>query len=551
MIGPGTVLRERYELKGLLGCGGMAKVYKAIDRYRASLGLPDCQVALKIVTPDPAVPADDAALGREFHNAQQLSHPNIVNVFEIDHEAGATFYTMELLEGEQLDELLGRMGGPLPLPQALTVIRDIGVAIEHAHSRGILHADLKPQNVFITFGGQVRILDFGGLSLPAPGAAGPWIDDAALTPASDHYRTATPAYASCEQLEGQQVDPRDDIYALACIGYGLITGRHPFDGHTALQARAQHLHARRPAELSTGSWRALRRALSFERAQRPRAIGPWLEQLGVGAAAARLPPSYELRAAARRSHWGRWAALAASLTLCVGAALALVAQHPGQADWNGLVASARSSMQQGETAIQNFLVRPPARPSVEPPQSFNHSSTSEHRHRGQPAVVAQVAAPTAQAVASGPTPSSATPGARAAAAASPPGGATSSVPAAPDGDTAPVKNQGVEFSSATYEVHDTAPAARVIVRRSGGSQDELRFVWWTLDDTAKADVDYAPLGRRTEHMRPGQDHMTLYVPIISNPLRHETATFYVALARPGATKSSPSARASVTIDRGG
>jgi hypothetical protein len=89
------------------------------------------------------------------------------------------------------------------------------------------------------------------------------------------------------------------------------------------------------------------------------------------------------------------------------------------------------------------------------------------------------------------------------------------------------------------------------VRRSGGTQDELRFVWWTLDDTAKADVDYAPLGRRTEHMLAGQDHMTLYVPIISNPLRHETTSFYVALARAGAVKDSPSARASVTIDRGG
>jgi hypothetical protein len=100
-------------------------------------------------------------------------------------------------------------------------------------------------------------------------------------------------------------------------------------------------------------------------------------------------------------------------------------------------------------------------------------------------------------------------------------------------------------------VNDTSPAARVVVRRSGGTEDDLRFVWWTLDDTAKADVDYAPLGRRTEHFLPGQDHVTLYVPIISNPLRHETSTFYVALGRPGAAPGSPSARASVTIDRGG
>src|SRR5579871_6750705 len=191
----GAVLRERYELQSLLGSGGMATVYKALDRYRASLGLPNCHVALKIVVPQstdeiPDQTRDeppDAALGREFHNAQQLSHPNIVNVFDIGHEAGATFYTMELLEGEQLDELMARIGGPLPREQALAIVRDIGSAIEHAHSRGILHADLKPQNVFVTCDGQVRILDFGGLSMPP---RGPWIGELNDPQATERYRTA-------------------------------------------------------------------------------------------------------------------------------------------------------------------------------------------------------------------------------------------------------------------------------------------------------------------------------------------------------------------------
>lgn len=552
------MLRERYELEGLLGCGGMASVYKALDRYRARLGLPDCYVALKIVESHAPAPADDAALGREFHNAQQLSHPNIVNVFDIDHEGGATFYTMELLEGEQLDELLGRLGGPLPCAQALAIVRDIGAAIEHAHSRGILHADLKPQNVFVTYGGQVRVLDFGGLGMLPPV---PWIGEPPLAPAAERYRTATPAYASCEQLEGLQVDPRDDIYALACIGYELLTGRHPFDGHTALQARAQHLRARRPAQLNASSWRALRRALSFQRAQRPREIAPWLEQLGVASAPVRLPPSYELRALAPRSHYGRWAALAACLVLGVSSAVALRLQDPGRWDWNQLLASARTSLLQARSAVQARLgtsrqLLAPAAPtstsgtSVLPNapmpraaagQTAGHGSQAlppptHHRSRGELAQEGS-SEPAAAIAAANPVPAE--------------GASPSIPPASGRATTAPSQVQGVEFSSATYEVNDTAPAARVVVRRSGASQDELRFVWWTLDDTAKADVDYAPLGRRTEHMLPGQDHMTLYVPIISNPLRHETATFYVALARAGATKDSPSARASVTIDRGG
>jgi hypothetical protein len=556
IIEPGTVLRERYRLESLLGSGGMAVVYKALDRYRAKLALPDCEVALKIVTPHVATAEADAALGREFHNAQQLSHPNIVNVFDIDHEDGATFYTMELLEGEQLDEMLGRIGGPLPLAQALAIMRDIGAAIEHAHSRGILHADLKPQNVFVTHGGQVRVLDFGGLSMPARGH---WIGEPSLSPAFERYQTATPAYASCEQLEGQQVDPRDDIYALACISYELLTGRHPFDGQTALQARAQHLHARRPPQLTLSSWRALRRALSFQRAQRPRDIGQWLEQLGVGAAAARLPPSYELRAATTRSQWGRWVALAASLILCVGAALTLVRQHPGPADWNDVLSAARSSLQQARGSLRERLGQSapaagtdgtPAAASAAAPASAARSSAplsgSGDPHRAPPDRLASAAA-------SG---SSRTTTTRAAAGAA--GSLTAATPlsaspgaAQSSADAAPTGTQGVEFSSTTYEVNDTSPAARVVVRRNGSNQDKLRFVWWTVDDTAKADVDYAPLGRRTEYLLPGQDHVTLYVPIISNPLRHQTTTFYVALARPGATEGSPSARASVTIDRGG
>ncbi|HEX4052099.1 MAG TPA: protein kinase [Steroidobacteraceae bacterium] len=542
VVAPGTVLRERYELQSLLGCGGMAKVYKALDRYRASLGLPDCHVALKIVTPNSAKPADDA-LGREFHNGQQLSHPNIVNVFEIDHEAGAAFYTMELLEGEQLDELLGRLGGPLPIAQALAVVRDIGAAIEHAHSRGVLHADLKPQNVFVTFGGQVRVLDFGGLSMPLHAH---WLNEPALSPAPEHYRTATPAYASCEQLEGQQVDPRDDIYALACIGYELLTGRHPFDGHTALQARAQHMHARRPRALTTRSWRALRRALSFRRAQRPCNIGLWLEQLGVAAAPVRLPPSFELRTPPPRSYWGRWVALAASLILCVGATVVLVRQNPGRPGWNALLASARSSLQEARETVQGRLAGSPGltahtdtAPGGVAPLAQRAVPEATHQHSNPPLLVASAAPPGSAAVGTAQSAQTA------------PAKAPTAIGAPTATDPTATRIHGVEFSSTSYEVNNASPAARVIVRRSGDTQDELRFVWWTLDDTAKADVDYAPLGRRTEYMLPGQDHMTLYVPIISNPLRHETATFYVALGSPGATERSPSARASVTIDRGG
>ena len=130
---------------------------------------------------------------------------------------------MELLEGERLGQLIQRAGGRLPRRYALAIIRDIGAAIAHAHSRGVVHADLKPHNIMITRDGHVRVLDFGSGAV-RPGE--PWISE--LSPGGD-YRQATPQYASCEQLQGWCADPRDDIYALACMAYQLLAGKHPFD----------------------------------------------------------------------------------------------------------------------------------------------------------------------------------------------------------------------------------------------------------------------------------------------------------------------------------
>jgi serine/threonine protein kinase len=597
VIGPGTVLRGRFELQGLLGYGGMASVFKAVDRYRARLGLQDCCVALKIIAPHPPNPDHVAALGREFHNAQQLSHPNIINVYEIDHEGDASFYTMELLEGEQLNQLQERVGGLLPQRYALAIIRDIGEAIAHAHSRGVVHADLKPQNIFVTYGGQVRVLDFGGLSLspatpdfgpratlsaslgPPTGLATPfgpqtpWIADLAPELPPQSYRTATPAYASCEQLEGQRADPRDDVYALGCIAYELLAGRHPFEGKSATQARAEHLRPRRPPGLRTPSWRALRSALSWRRSQRPRHIGSWLEQLGIAAAAERLPPSHQLQAIQPPRLWLQRLAAATLLVAAAGAA-AWAVQHNGPLDWQKTLHSAATTLQNAQQELRAGL--------GSSRRAAPASSAAPAVARAAPIIQAPVPA-LAPADPGGPSPGHSRP-ADADASTPAPGhtataqprhsrssrgharGARGSSPVA--GAAAPVKaesppNQdatvdagnpgaGVTFATSSYAVADGAPAARLLIRRTGSFKGDLRFAWWTEEDSAKADVDYAPLGRRIEHIPPGADSVAIFVPIISNPLRHRSETFYVALGRPGEVDSEvPSARATVTIDRGG
>lgn len=528
-IGIGTVLRNRYELLQLLGRGGMASVYKARDRYRTSLGVVDCWVAIKIVQPHPSRPGSVDALGREFHNAQRLSHPNVINVYDIDREGDMSFYSMELLEGERLGQLIKRAGGRLPRRYALAIIRDIGAAIAHAHSRGVVHADLKPHNIMITRDGHVRVLDFGSGAV-RPGE--PWISE--LSPGGD-YRQATPQYASCEQLQGWCADPRDDIYALACLAYQLLAGKHPFDQRSSLVARGRRMRPRRPAALRGDNWRALRRGLAWSREQRNMTMEKWLQQLGVAEGAENLPPLARLTAAPPPRQWPQRAAAAAAVVVSV-VLLAFVFEHPAAANWQQALSGAKSTWNQVRSLWGPDTPAAPA--AATGPQSDAPTATA-----GLPTASPATAVPP-PAPPAGPS-ARAKPISRIAAAS---GVALAAAQATP-GTVANVPR--VEFAATSYEVSGNEPAARIVVRRLGGIDSDVSFSWWTEGASARPDIDYASLGRRIERIPAGTDKITVYVPIISNPQRNPLSRFYVALGDPDASAAAaPSSRASVTIDRG-
>ncbi len=542
-IGVGTVLHDRYELQQLLGRGGIATVYKAIDRYRVNLGLEDCYVAVKIVQPHPSRPGSVAALGREFHNAQLLSHPNVINVFNIDNAGEASFYTMELLDGERLSQVVKRVG-MLSRRHAMTIIRDIGAAVSHAHSRAVVHADLKPHNVMITQTGAVRVLDFGSGIIRA---REPWISE--LSP-PDSYRQATPAYASCEQLEGWSADPRDDIYALACVAYLLLAGRHPFNLRPSLEARANRMQPRRPPGLSGDSWRALQRGLSWTREERTMSVEDWLRDLGVDKAADALPPLALLQAGRPPGAWLHRAAAASVILAGLGLA-AFTVEHQDEFDWHGTFSRAQNELHGAwESLTDASPDNPPAQSAVSlPPIPAPMPVVTQKNIRDLPPAAAATAprgasnhARIADADSSGDTSATTSPIATAGAAT-----ADAGAPAASDPGTA----SHLTFSAPSYVVSGTDPAARIVVRRSGTSNDgDVNFVWWTEEASAKADIDYASLGRRAERIPSGTDKITVYVPIISSSQRHESRQFYVDLSEAGQRSASPQSRSLVTIDSG-
>ncbi|MGH8187230.1 MAG: serine/threonine-protein kinase, partial [Steroidobacteraceae bacterium] len=235
-LGPGTVLADRFLVERLIGNGGTSVVYQARDMTSSTGTAPNRRVALKAPRPDATDQARAASrLRHEFQITQRLAHPNIVKVLELHEEPQFSFMTIELIDGRLLSAFV-RDWTMLSRPLAYKIIRACGQALAHAHSRDVVHGDFKPGNVFVTRDEQVKVLDFGAAAATS-GDAGSRIP------------AGTPAYASPEVLESATPDRRDDVFSFACVAYELLTGQHPFDHVSSLEAREQSKVPSRPWNL--------------------------------------------------------------------------------------------------------------------------------------------------------------------------------------------------------------------------------------------------------------------------------------------------------------
>jgi TonB family protein len=276
----GDKLADRYRLVEHVHSGGMAHVYRAVDERLHNSDDPRAHVAVKVLRGRLAERADIRdAFEREAASLRSLAHPNIINVFDFDEDGSRCFLVMEWLDGESVQNLLRRSrDNRIDRDLAWRIVDAAARALQHAHDHGVVHADINPANLFITWSGEIKLIDFGIARLDAESAA-----------ASGDAVWATRGYASPDVLSGSAARIKDDVYSLACTSYRLLGGAHPFDGMPADKARDLGLTAAPIADLAPADWQLISRALSFDRAIRPHSVNSFIRKTGVIAADAPAP----------------------------------------------------------------------------------------------------------------------------------------------------------------------------------------------------------------------------------------------------------------------
>ena len=246
MLNKGRLIGERYEIISLVGSGGMADVYKAMD---TRLGR---QVAIKVLKEEYSSDKNFVSKFRaEAQAAAVLSHPNIVNVYDVGEDEGLHYIVMELVEGITLKKFIERKG-KLELKEAVGIAIQIAQGMEAAHANHIIHRDIKPQNIIISKEGKVKVTDFGIAKA---------VNDATLSTNSKVIGSVH--YFSPEQARGNYVDERSDIYSLGIVMYEMLTGRVPFDGDNPVSIALKHINEEivPPHEYVDGIPPALERAV--------------------------------------------------------------------------------------------------------------------------------------------------------------------------------------------------------------------------------------------------------------------------------------------------
>jgi serine/threonine protein kinase len=523
-LAPGSILSDRYLVEALIGVGGVSMVYRARDMQSSDGAAPNRQVAVKI----PRAEMHDAErarmrLSHEYQHARDLIHPNIVRVLDLETATEPGYMTMELIEGKLLSALLHDMGKPLPAALAQRILDACARALSHAHAHSIVHGDFKPGNVLITRDQRVKVFDFG----------------AAAAPRTSESRIAagTPAYASPEVLSGSAPEPRDDVFSFACVAYELLTGRHPFDRRSSLQAREEGCLPPRAWSLTAPQWLMLLSALSWTREQRP----PDIETLGKTLLASRHnePPAHEpARVVEHRPvhseladelmppqrSWGFFVFVACALVVTF-----IATQRKNERDELPLATSA------APLSAPAALVAPAAGLMAAPVAAESRSSAPLSGSESAPPS-------TRDAVGSTQAPS------RAASETATPR-VTTPTASSRERSTSGAAGRGGEISFDPDDIvtSEGSVAAVFLIKRSQPLSSRARVQWRASSGSADAGIDFASSAAGSVEFAVGQAQRAIYVPLRNDLLTEEDETFAVELHSPAGAKLGKASKVTATI----
>jgi Protein tyrosine and serine/threonine kinase/Calx-beta domain len=537
---PDRLSERGYRLRARLGSGRLGSIYEAQDelsrisgsQHFVAIQLLDDKIALRSGFED--------GFERGAAELKSVAHPNIVRLLEYGRDRNRWYLVNELLESASLRFVLND-AGVLPLPETTAVLRAVGDALQYLHAKSMVHGNLRPEHVLVTFGYEVKLLDI----VPTGWLVGP--TDALGVPA-------------------RAPDKRDDVFGLGCLAYEMLSGRHPFNGNSAQEAHRAGLAAEQIEGLTDRRWQALANALALHRDDRTPSVAQFLEEFGVASvqklktvvAAATEPPAptYAARdplpalarpmvagraAPARPGRHGIAGQLVLLLLVIAGGFAAWYDREPLQQFATDLMSEVETQMHRDATAGSPATA--PA--AADAPLSQGPTVTDD--------VPAMVLAPGATVPASA-EPEPAAPQAAESVIAPPTAGTTAPAPglqsarqpeaespqpttaAAPPAAAVPAPAAApgptrFYFPQESMTVREGDVAAHIVIRRSGDLSKPAEFSWWTADGTAVADVDYADLGARVERFAPGEASRTVFVPLTNDSVREPVKTFTVLLGR--------------------
>ncbi len=479
LITSGSVLRERYVIETQLGNGGTSTVFRAIDLRRDASSADGHRVAIKLLRPELRYrPQNIARLQREFRQTQAIAHPNVVRFHDLDCDGASWFIVMELLTGETLGPCLRRASPQgLPETEAIRIAVAVGEALVYAHALGITHGDIKPDNIYLTTSGDVRLLDFGVAPESTVSAA------QGEFPATPVTAAATRVYASPEVLAGDDPEPRDDVFSLSCVIYEMLAGSHPYGRRGADTAQREHVTPAPVAFLDSRRQEALAAGLDLSRTARPSMEAlidvmqgksrplPAPEPVKIAAPTVVAKPAViELRAAPKRSRLAWLSAIAAGTALVMGILIGRFNAEP----------------------VQVVVERAP-------PPAVVSSTAAESPELSASAGVERLALPER--------------------AASP--------------EVAPVQAglpPGlVSFDSSRMIVSKRALVAAIPLRHLNRASLEVEVSWRVIEGSARPGLDYGGPTTGVETFVEGNTFRILYVPIVANSRTTEDRTFTVEL----------------------